>query len=194
MDRARRNVVLGFGLRFALFFGAALMPLPWVADGYSTGFAALSNGALAVVNLNSWVHFHVEPPEQIRWKGTWAVNLRLDERQTGETTSIPVNVRVLSYLPVAMFLALALAAPLEGRRRTTRVLCIGLPVMAVVTTVLAASPILARFGAIGTFGAAGAQATMTFYRVLATPVMIFFIPALVWWLVVWRTRARADAW
>jgi hypothetical protein len=199
VDPARRKVILGFVLRFVMLLAVELMPLPWLADSYATGFAALSNVALAPVNLNSWVHFHMEAPAEIRSKGEWAVNLRMDELQTGATSAIPVNVRILSYLPMAMFLALALAAPLSGRWRVARVLGIGVPVMAVITTVLAASPVLARFGAVGTFGAAGAPLTMTLYRVLATPVMIFFMPALVWWLVVWRTRTRAkvekaDAW
>jgi hypothetical protein len=192
-ERPRRDKLL-FWFRFALLFAVCLMPVPWLADAYSSVFARGVDVALAIVNRHSSVRFHVEPPEHLRVRGSWKPTLRIEEARTGETKTLQLNLRTFSFLPIATFLALALASPLIGWRRNLVVLAAGLGSMVVITTFLASLPILMRFVEIGAFGGTVAATLETSYQALATPVMMFFIPFLVWWLLMWLTREKAPAW
>jgi hypothetical protein len=95
---------------------------------------------------------------------------------------------------MATFLALALASPLRGWRRNAVVVGAGTAVMAVFTTVFTALPILARYAAAGAFSDTTAAAVDTSYQALATPVMVYFVPLLVWWLLMWLTRSDHARW
>lgn len=194
MIDASRRAALAFWLRVVLLFSAALLPAPWVADGYSTLFANATNAALGAVNGNPWVQFHLEPPPEIRVAGSWKIPLVMRGPDQQPIGSILINVRTFSYIPMATFLALALASPLRGWRRNALVVGGGAAVMAVATTIFAALPILARYAAVGAFGGTVGAAVDTSYQALATPVMVYFIPLLVWWLLTWLTRADPAEW
>jgi hypothetical protein len=183
----KQRATLTFWFRVVLLFTASLLPAPWVADGYTTLFAAATNGALAIVNGNPWVHFHLEAPAAIRVAGSWKAPLVITDPDARAIGQILINVRTFSYIPMATFLALALASPLRGWRRNAHVVGGGVAAMAVFTTLFAALPIIARYAAVGAFGTTAAAVVDTSYQALATPVMVYFVPLLVWWLLMWLT-------
>ena len=106
---------------------------------------------------------------------------------------MPLDIRSFSYRPLATFFVLALAWPLKGRRRNAIVLGLGGLTMALVTTVLVGLPIAATLAtATASRGSAARAAIETAYHALETPVMMYFLPTLVWWLFIWRTRPQAE--
>jgi len=193
LTAARREVLL-FWLRFGLLFGASLMPIPWLADTYATVFAAVSNVALAPVNARGPITFRVEPPARIRVTGSWKPILRISDPGGRLPPAEAINLKTLSYRPIAVFLALALASSLRGRRRNALVLGGGLGVMLAVTTFLTALPTLTELAVRGLLGGVLGALVETCFKGLLTPIMVLVIPALVWWLLVWRTgRPEARA-
>jgi hypothetical protein len=187
-DGERKRAARAFWLRVVLLFTAALLPAPWLADVYTSVFATATNGVLALVNSNPLVHFHLQSPPAIRLAGSWKTPLLMTGPDGQTIGQILINVRTFSYIPVATFLALALASPLRGWRRNAVVLGGGATAMAVFTTFFAALPILAKYAAAGVFGETAGTAVDTSYQALSTPVMVYFVPLLVWWLLMWLTR------
>jgi hypothetical protein len=183
-----RRAALAFWLRVVLLFVAALLPAPWMADAYTSLFATATNGVLAAVNSNPWVHFHVQPPVAIRVAGSWKAPLVISGPNAETIGQILINVRTFSYIPMVTFLALALASPLKGWRRNAVVLGGGVAAMAAFTTFFAALPILAQYARVGAFGSTATKAVDTTYQALSTPVMVYFAPLLLWWLLMWLTR------
>jgi hypothetical protein len=184
-----------FWLRFALLFVASRLPVPFVADLYAATFAGAANVGFAVVNhTQSSVALHLEPPERIHVLGSWKPLLHIEERATGQTRTIPLNVKIFSYYLMATFLALALATPLAGARRQAIVIGGGLAATAAVSTALTALPVLVEYAVTGALGAALGSAVETAYMGVLTPAMAYLVPVLIWWLLVSLTRTDAGTW
>ncbi len=172
-----------FAIRFAIFFAVSLMPVPGLADVYTTAFAHATNGALALVDGPSRVAVRVEAPARIEAHGSWKANMLLADRETGRTLRTRFDTRSFSFRPIATFIALAAASHRRGRRRNAIVWGGGLALMAVLTTALSALPLLSRFGAAGALGTVPGLVVQTMYQALATPVMICAIAVIAWGLV-----------
>jgi len=143
---------------------------------------------------SSWpVAASLEPPERIEKHGTWKGNLRLENRRTTQAILVHLDLWSLSYRPIATFVALAVASLLIGRRRRLVLWPVGLAGMFLVTTCFSALPVLSRFAAAGALGDVPGLVVRTIYQATATPVMVYAMPALVWWLLVRATQAETIA-
>jgi hypothetical protein len=157
------------------------------------GFAAGGNVGLAFVNLVSSAQFHLEPPERLRVRGSWKVNLTVDDpagRLPGLPSVMPINVRSFSYRPITVFLALALASTLSGRRRNLQVFGGGLGIMVVLTTGLTALPALTEMAVRNLLGAALGAIVRTAFMALLTPIVPYVLPLVVWGVLMLWTRPK----
>lgn len=188
MHQADRKTALAFAFRLVLFFAASLMPFPWLADSYTTVFAAAANVVLSAASEDSRVAFSFEPPEHIRPKGTWDLPLRVELHDSRTIARPSFDVRSYSYRPVAMFLALALASPIAGFRRNAVLLGGGLGLMWILTMLFSSLPILSRLASSGALPHSLGLVIETAYQALATPVMVYAMPLLLWWTLIRGTR------
>ena len=193
MNWLRQRPVLVFLLRFTVLFSLALMPIPWLADSYTTLYGAGTNCLLSAVDREASIGARFDPPEAIRAQGSWLLVLRVVDRDTGAVATPRLNVRIFSYLPNVMYLALAVASQQAGWRRCAKVLGTGLPTMLVITTTLSSLPVLAKFAAGGLLGEVPATVVETLYQAFATPIMMYAIPLLLWWLMMGVTRPSAPS-
>ncbi len=189
MQRPDRKQARLFLFHFAMLFTAFLLPWPCLADAYTSAFDATANGALAPINALTHVKMQFEPPESIEMHGSWKAKLRLEDEQTGQVVRTNLDVRGFSYSPLATYLALALAAPLRGRRRTALIVAGGALLMVALGLFFSALPILAHFGAGGVFGVGLGLAVRTLYEAMATPVMIYAVPLIVFLALAYRRGA-----
>jgi hypothetical protein len=193
MPRLERRALISFWVRVAVLLVVSLLPVPWLADAYGTGFAVAMNPVLALASHGSPIGMRFQPPAEIREHGSWQVPLMLEARESREVFPMPLDVRSFSYRPLATFFVLALASPLKGRRRNAIVLGLGGLTMVLVTGVLVGLPIAATLAAATSPSTSAARSAIeTIYHALETPVMMYFLPTLVWWLFMWRTRPQAE--
>lgn len=188
MLRPDRKQALLFLLHFTMLFVAFLMPWPWLADAYATGFDVTANGLLLPINSLSEVKLRFEPPESIAIHGSWKAKLHVEDTRTGQVARTNLDVRGFSYRPLATFMSLAIAAPLHGRRRIAVVLGAGGLLMVALGMFFSALPILAKFSAGGALGVGPGLAARTAYEAIATPVMVYAIPLIVFWALVASQR------
>ena len=186
MQRLDRKQALLFLFHFAMLFTAFLLPWPWLADAYTSAFDATANEVLAPINRLTHVKMHFEPPESIEMRGSWKGKLCLEDEQTGQVARTNLDVRGFSYSPLATYLALALAAPLRGRRRTALIVAGGALLIVALGLFFSALPIVARFGDGGAFGVSLGLAVRTLYEAMATPVMVYAVPLIVFWALAYR--------
>ncbi len=189
MQRPDRKQALLFLFRLALFLGAFLMPLPWLADAYTSAFDVVANGVLLPINALSEIKMHFEPPETINISGSWKGQLRILDERTGQVVHPSLNVRTFSYRPLATYLALALAAPLSGRSKIAVVVGGGSLLMIGFGMLFSSLPILARLSVGGALGVGPGLAVMTMYEAIATPVMVYAVPLIVFWALALTRRA-----
>ena len=191
MNEHRRSPSVAFLLRCAVLFLVLLAPIPWLADSYTTLFSGAGN---AIINMLSTEDdrftLSLEPPTSIRVQGSWGLPLHVVDRRTGAAATPSLSIRTFSYLPIATFLALAIASIDLGRRRLISVLGIGTPLVAMMTIGLASLPIFAKFGQLGVLDEVATMVVETLYQALATPTMLYALPLLVWWALVSLTSRR----
>jgi hypothetical protein len=180
-----------FWVRLALLFAVTLLPVPWLADAYTTALGRGTNAVLSALDGPSRVGVRFEPPEHIEEHGSWKANVLLEDRETGRFMRTRMDARSFSYRPIVTFLVLAAASYRKGRRRNAIVWGGGLFLMGFSTMFLSALPLLSRFGASGAIGVAPGLVFQTLYQALATPVMMYGVAVLVWLLVL--RVARGDA-
>jgi len=180
MQAPDRKQAILFLSRFAIVFVGLHMPVPWLADAYATAYDCAANYVLCpILNQLSDVTMEFEPPETIAALGHWEGNLRIQSNVTGQVARTNLNIRTFSYRPLATFFALALSAPLGGFRRKALVVGGGSFLMFGLGMFLSALPILSRFSATGVLGVAPGLAVRTIYEAIATPVMMYAIPLIV---------------
>jgi hypothetical protein len=169
------------------------LPLPYVADVYSTVVARSSNAAVSVIDWGWRVGVTFEEPETVQRWGTWKPMLVLLDRKLGRTHPERWDERTLSWLPMATFVALAGASTVLARRpwrRAALLWVVGLTAMSVLTSGVIALGLAARFAQFGAIGDTPGLAVRTLYNIVAEPAMMYLIPAAVWF-VLWHSLRRA---
>jgi hypothetical protein len=146
------------------------------------------------MNQLSDVTMEFEPPESIAAQGQWKGNLRIQSNLTGQVAHTNLNIRTFSYRPLATFFALALSAPLGGVRRKALIVGGGSLLMFGLGMFFSALPILARLSATGALGVASGLAVRTIYEAIATPVMMYAVPLIVFlaFTMLWPRLSRGD--
>jgi hypothetical protein len=59
--------------------------------------------------------------------------------------------------------------------------------MSVITLALSALPVLDKFGELGVLGPTTFMVVATLYQALATPIILYTIPLVLWWVLVTAT-------
>jgi hypothetical protein len=178
----KRRPILLFALRFSLVFALLLVPLPYVAGGYTIAVGHVTNAILSAVDWPLPLRARYRPPEGMTADASWKMPLLMEDREQHRSAVAPVDVRSFSYRPMAAFVALAAASTRRGLRRNAILWGGGLCLMVALTTLFTALPVFARFATWGSLGGAGIGA-VTAYRALATPVMAYVLAALAWWAI-----------
>ena len=109
--------------------------------------------------------------------------------RVGQRPKAPFNLRY-SYLPLAVFVSLAVAAPIRGWKRNLAVVGGGFAIMVVIALGLAVLPMfywLARIGAMP-LGSVMRGFVEVNFDALVTPTMMYAIPFFVWWVLMAATR------
>jgi hypothetical protein len=159
------------------------LPLPYAADLYSTIVARGCNAAVSVIDWGWRVGVTFEAPEKVQPWGTWKPTLVLLDRKLGRRQPELWDERSLSWIPMATFVAIASASTVFARRtwrRTALLWAVGLGAMAVATSGMIALGLAARFAQAGALGDAPGLVVRTAHNILAGPVMMYLIPAAVW--------------
>jgi len=184
--------VLFFLVQFAALL--SMLALPW--HGIDVAFARGGGAAASAIISLCAPDVTLVPAGREGPPGTngWYTLLELRDGTTGQPTKVPFNLRY-AYLPIAVFLSLAVAAPLQGWKRNLAVVGGGFAIMLLVALCLAVIPmfyVLARTATIHV-GSIMRGAIETYFDALVTPTMMYAIPFLVWWMLMAVTRPLASS-
>ena len=171
------------------------MPSPGIGPAYTRAHAALGNGLVHGVTFQQGTELHFDAEDASLVEHPWQLTLKVVAPLRAEPVLVPMDLRTLLFLPMAAFIALAVAAPLGSPGRNLRVLSQGLLVLIPTQLVLTALPLLSFLGGTGPVRAFHLSLPVhvvlqTVYRALvAPPGMMYALPLFLWWGLVARSRA-----
>lgn len=186
LPRAHGGRVLGFVAAFAgVFTGFALLhgPGPW----FTRAHVALGN-ALLPATLESGIRLHFSASSREPWQAV----LRAESLLNRSAIDVPIDLRTLVYLPLAAFVALAIASPLPSWKAYLRLIASGVLLLEPLLLLLVAVPLLSFFGGTGPVHAFSLSrptlvVLQVVYRALvAPPGMTYALPLLSWWVLLRR--------
>jgi len=196
-----RATVLAFALRFFAILGVYLIPWAPVGEAYSTVASGIGNAALSVLTSSSLELTIVRARATAESSAADSFNAELDvvDHRHGASVRLALDLRSLTYVPTAVFVALAVAAPIWQGRRGLRVLLGGLVTLHVFYGVALTAMVTFFLGRTRPFpmlelGPAARLIFDVLHRVLvAPPGMAFAVPGFVWLTGVWLTSpARVE--
>lgn len=186
------RVVLQFLFAFCCVFGGLALPSPGVGPLYTRAHAAVGNALIGNSSFDHGVTLHFDVSDAEVAEHPWQLTLAVHEPKLPQPILVPIDLRTLSFLPIAAFIALAVAVPLGTARRNARVLGRGLSILIPTLLLLTALPLLSFLGGTGpvrVFHLAPFFHVLfqTVYRALvAPPGMMYALPLLLWWALVAR--------
>jgi len=176
------EVLLGF---FCVFGGLAL-PARGLGPYYVAAHVALGNALVQGLELESRVRLSFVAPREQLAQEPWQATLVITPPGSTPPVQVPMDLRVLMFLPTAAFIALAVAVPLGSLRRHVLVLAVGLPLLELLLVALLAAPMLSFLGGTGPVQAIQlGRATHTLLQIVyrafvVPPGMTFAVPLLLW--------------
>ena len=177
-----------------LFAGLA-WPSRGVGPLYVRAHVAMVQAVLPGRPLASGVTLVLLATRQQLAEAPWRATLFV-QPPGGVPVAMPIDLRVLLFLPTAAFIALAAATPLASWKQNAKLLGIGLPILELLLVGLVLTPILSFLGGTGPIRAFElSRGTHTLlqivYRALvAPPGMAFALPLLLWWLLLTKLERR----
>ena len=186
LPRSRSSRLLGFVAAFSgVFAGLALLhgPGPW----FTRAHVALGN-LLLPASLESGIQLRFAASTSEPWQAV----LHAESLGVRAVIEVPIDLRTLIYLPLAAFVALAIATPLESVSAHLRLLARGLLLLEPLLLVLVAVPLLSFLGGTGpvqafSLGRPALVLLQLVYRALvAPPGMTYALPLLSWWVLLRR--------
>jgi hypothetical protein len=186
-----RSEVPGFLFGFACVFLGLSLPARGVGPLYVRAHVALFEPLLAQQKLESGVELLLRATRQQLLGAPWQATL-VAAAPGGVPAVVPIDLRLLLFLPTAAFVALAVATPFGSWKQNARLLLLGLPLLELLLLALVATPLLSFLGGTGPVRAfelgRGTHACLQIiYRALvAPPGMAFALPLLLWWLLTAR--------
>jgi hypothetical protein len=185
--------VAQFLFAFCCVFCGLALPSPGLGPAYTRAHAALGNALFENATFERGVTLHFDAPDAELAEHPWQLTLQVrDPARAQRPVLVPIDLRTLSFLPIAAFIGLALAAPLGAARRNARVLGQGLAILIPALLLLTALPLLSFLGGTGPVRAFQLAPFwhvlfQTVYRALvAPPGMMYALPLLLWWALVAR--------
>ncbi len=182
-----RRELLGFLFAFVCVFAGLSLPSPGIGPWYVRAHVAAARVFLPSDPLASGVTLALFPPSKELTATPWQATL-LVEPASGGPISVPIDLRLLMFLPTAAFVALGAATPLGGWKRNAKLLAIGLPLLELLLLCLVLTPLLSFLGGTGPIKAfelsrLSHTCLQIVYRALvAPPGMTFALPLFLWWL------------
>lgn len=200
-----RTVIAGFCLRFALILGVYLLPWPPVGDAYAGTAVALANAVVNADDANLRLEFaRSEDRASGGMEAAFALEVLATDVARNQTVRLAVDLRALAYVPTAVFIALAIAAPIWERRRGFYVLSSGLVLLhTFFAASVALSVVLFLAQPVPLHAIQLSRGTSLFLGVLhrvfvAPPGMAIAVPGFVWLALLWllpetpKPAARGD--
>lgn len=176
---------LDFAFAFVCLFAGLSLPVPGLGPSLVRAHAALGNLFLPH-QLASGVTLAFRGPDALLAAQPWGLTLFVQPLAPRTPINIPMDLRTLVYLPLACFVALALATPGVSRRRRLALLGVGLLILEALLLGLLALPLVSFLGGTGpvrafSLGLGAHTVLQVFYRALvASPGMAYVIPLLLW--------------
>jgi hypothetical protein len=173
-------------LGFVCVFGGLALPTRGLGPYYVAAHVALGNALVEGKQLDSGVTLRFQATSDELASEPWHATLVVSPPGNLAPARVPIDVRVLSFLPTAAFIALALAVPLATRRKHAVVLTAGFVVLQLVLWLLMAAPLLSFLGGTGPItafhlGRVSHVVLQLLYRALVVPPgMTFIVPLVVW--------------
>lgn len=197
-----RAALVAFAVRFFAILAVYLIPWAPVGEAYSTIATGVGNAVVSLLPSDRLELTFVRPRETAESTSADAFNAELDvtDRRHGASIRLALDLRSLTYVPTAVFVALAVAAPIWQGRRGLRMLAGGLATLHVFYAVALTAMVAFFLGRTRPFpmldlGPAARLLFDVLHRVLvAPPGMAFAVPGFVWLAAVWLTSpARVSA-
>jgi hypothetical protein len=188
----KTRTVAQFLFAFGCVFGGLALPSPGIGPAYARAHAIVGNALLEDRVFERGVTLRLITPcagAELA-DHPWQVTMEVRGPLQLAPVLVPIDLRTLLFLPVAAFIALALAVPLGSARRNARVLGIGLLILEPALLILTALPLVSFLGGSGPVQAFQLSlglhlALQTIYRALvAPPGMTYALPLLLWWALV----------
>jgi hypothetical protein len=197
MPTDRRAAFLFLGL-FACFFAAYNIPSPGLGKLFASVATSVGNALVSRpkpyegLELEFRTAYDDPRADPTQKDLAWTTILEARNPTTRNETRVHINLRKSIYVPMALFTALALAAPIWKGRRGLIVLSAGIGLLLVPILVWIIAPTLAvLYEAVVIDLGPFEQGALRFaYAVTQPPGMIYAIPFLVWAALVWRTRPK----
>jgi hypothetical protein len=181
----------GFLFAFACVFGGLALPSRGVGPLYVQAHVGLLEPILADLNFASGVKLLLVATHEQLLDAPWQA-LLLAAPANGTPAGVPIDFRLLLFLPTAAFIALAVATPFGSWKQNAKLLALGLPLLELLLLGLVAIPLLSFFGGTGPvrafeLGRFSHACLQIVYRALVAPSgMAFALPLLLWWVLVSR--------
>lgn len=194
-DSRRRSLELVFG--FVCIFAGLSLPSRGLGPIWVQAHA-LVGSALLPAALDSGVKLSFQVDQTSLAQGPWTLPLLVEPPAPRAALTVPMDLRTLSFLPTACFVALAIATPLASRRLNVRLLLVGLAILEPLLLCLNALPLLSFLGGTGPvrafqLGLAAHALLQVLYRALvASPAMAYALPFFLWWLLVRRLATPSE--
>jgi hypothetical protein len=191
----RRWVELVFG--FIWIFAGLSLPSRGIGPIWVQSHALVGN-ALLPEELDSGVKLSFRVDEASLEPQPWSLPLVVEPPAPRAAITLPMDVRTLSFLPTACFVALAVATPMASWRRNVRLLLVGLAILEPLLLGLNALPLLSFLGGTGPVRAfelslATHTVLQVLYRALvASPAMAYAVPFFLWWVLVRSAGAPSE--
>lgn len=186
LPQSRGRRLLGFLASFvAVFAGLAL--LRGQESWFVRAHVAIANALLPASPRSGFALQFLPSPSE-----AWQAILRVQSLASGPSIEIPIDLRMLVYLPLSAFVALVIASPLGSARAHLRVLIPGLLVLEPLLLLLVALPLLSFLGGTGpvqvlTLSRPTLVILQLLYRALVAPLgMTYALPLLLWWILLGR--------
>ena len=189
-----RREIAAFCLRFVAILAVYLLPWGPIGDAYAGAAVAIASATVAGDSGALRLEFtRADASDSGGMDARFGVELRATDTASGATVRLALDLRSLTYLPTAVFVALAVAAPIWQGRRGLRVLLGGLGILHVflgATLALTVVLFLAQPAPLHAVHLAPVTALMldVLHRVFVSPPgMAIAVPGFVWVALVWLT-------
>ncbi|HTB77079.1 MAG TPA: hypothetical protein VK762_27730 [Polyangiaceae bacterium] len=188
--RSPKSEILVFAARFALFFALVMIPWPGLGRVFNATFSVIASMAVdaCIDDPDVLARFHPADPEKPDEAslGVWDTVFSVTRARDDAPLKVPLPLRRLAYVPLATFVALALATPVI-RPRKLRILRWGLALLLFRLALTVALPIARNLEAFGRDSVLDWLARVVYYGLLEPPNLMYGAPVVVWFLLLFAT-------
>jgi hypothetical protein len=190
---APRPKALVFFARFAVLFAIVMVPWPGLATAFNQTFSVIASMVVdACFDDSEVARFHPADPElpADASLGPWDTVFTVSGGRDEPVLRVPLPLRRVAYVPLATFLALALATPV-GRPQKLRIVGWGLGLLLFRLALTIGLPIARHFQVFGQGTVTDWLARVVYYGLLEPPNQMYGAPVVLWFLLVFANSPEA---